>query len=143
MCSAVTSVSRNHRYASVATEDPYSLTVLGSQIVDGYLCLQYSVSPVPAPLAGDGTLHEGGDAGLAVDSRHRVYRKCRSAYRTARDGDRVVGALKIGPADWPRLGVVRVLFAPFAHTPEICYGLRAVRMTVDADRVRSITVDPI
>jgi hypothetical protein len=97
----------------------YTVAIIGSGLCDECLCLQYVVSPIPAVLVGDGSLHEGADAGLAIDSRRRVHRDCRSAYRASMTGGSVVGALKIGPAAWPGLGRVTVLFYPFAHT-QVC-----------------------
>jgi hypothetical protein len=118
----------------------YTVTITGSALYDGYLCLQYAVSPTPPPLIGDRSLHEGGDVGLAVDRHRHVYHGGHTGYRTSRSGSRVVGALKIGPATWTGLGPVRVLFPPFAHTPGLDRILCEVQVIIDAGRVRSASV---
>ena len=118
----------------------YTVAITGSGLCDECLCLQYVVSPIPAVLVGDGSLHEGGDAGLAIDSQRRVHRDCRSAYRASRTGESVVGALKIGPAAWPGLGRVTVLFYPFAHTPGLHRSLCEVRVLIDGTGVRGATI---
>ena len=65
----MTSASRHpRRTAGSQNQDGYTLTVIGAEIIDEFLCLQYSLSPVPAVLVADRTLHEGDDAGLAIDS---------------------------------------------------------------------------
>jgi hypothetical protein len=117
----------------------YTVTITGSTLTDDYLCLQYEVSPVPPELIGDRSLHEGGDVGLAA-GRHRVYHGCHTGYRTAASGSCVVGALKIGPAAWPGVGSIRVLFPPFAHTPGIDRILCEVRMIISTTQVRSTFV---
>lgn len=120
------------------------LAIIGCVRRDGFLTLQYSLWPVPEALLGDQRLHEGEDAGIAVGSRGMGRRtadpRSRSAYRVASDGKRVVGAIRFGPATWPTLGVLRVLFAPLAHTPGLDEWLCEVRVTLDANAVRTTTV---
>ena len=118
----------------------YSIAITGSGIYNDCLCLQYAVTPIPAALVGDRSLHEGGDAGIAIDNHRNVRRECRSAYRVAMTGSRVVGALKVGPAAWPGLGTVTVLFYPFAHTPGLHRRLCQVRVILDGTGVRSATI---
>jgi hypothetical protein len=118
----------------------YQVAITGCGFRDDHFVLQYSLSPVPDPLAGDQRHHEGDDPGIVVDSQNKTYRSSRSAYRVAADGQRVVGAIRFGPAVWPSLGVFRVLFAPLAHTPGLHERLCEVRLTVDADKVRTTRV---
>lgn len=119
---------------------PYYVAVIGTALFDRFVCLQYAVSPVPAALRDDGSLHEGDNAGIAIDSRHHIYRHCRSAYRRSRDGSRVVGVLEIGPSAWPTLGAVRILFAPLAHTAGLDRNLCELRVTFEASRMRTTVV---
>jgi hypothetical protein len=123
-----------------STHTPHAVTIIGTAVYDDFVCLQYEVAPVPPILVGDRALHEGDDAGVAIDSQHRVYRHCRSAYRVSRDGSRAVGVLAIGPTTGPTLGVARVLFAPFAHSAGLNRNLCEVRLTFDTTRVRSAVV---
>jgi hypothetical protein len=118
----------------------YTVAVTASSLHDEYLCLEYLVSPTPTVLVGDRAMHEGRDAGVAVDSRRRVYRECHSGYRVSLTGSGVVGALKIGPASWTNLGPVRVLFAPLAHTPALQRSLCEVWLFIDATGVRTTAV---
>ncbi len=118
----------------------YTVTITGSALNDNYLCLQYAVSPVPPALIGDRSLHEGGEVGLAVDSRRHVYRGGHTGYRTHASGSCVVGALKIGPAAWAGLGPIRVLYPPFAHTPGLDRILCEVRVIIDATQVLSARI---
>jgi hypothetical protein len=119
---------------------PYTLAITGSGLYGGYLCLQYALTPVPAELVQDRSLHEYANAGIALDAKRHVYRDCRGAYRTSGSGTNVLGALKIGPADWAGLGRVRVLFAPLARTPGVFRTLCEVQVIIDATRVRSATI---
>ena len=118
----------------------YTVGITGSGLSDGYLCLLYAVTPVPPPLRDDRALHEGADVALAVDQRHHLYRSGRSAYRTSKSGSRVVGALKLGPAEWRGRGHVRVLFPPFAYTPGFEKILCEAHVLIDASRVRSTSI---
>jgi hypothetical protein len=59
----------------------YNVVITGSGLYNECLCLQYAVTPIPAALIGDRSLHEGGDAGIAIDNHRNVRRECRSAYR--------------------------------------------------------------
>jgi len=117
----------------------YTVRLTGSGLAQDHLCLQYVVFPVPADLAGDHALHEGDQAGLAIDGE-RVHRKCRSGYRTSADGHCVVGAVKIGPASWSAFGRIAVLFAPFAHSPALRQILCEVRLIVEGGRVRGARI---
>jgi len=122
------------------TTHRYTIGITGTGLSDGYLCLLYAVTPVPPPLQGDDSLHEGVDVALAVDQRRHVYRTGRSAYRTSASRSRVVGALRIGPARWRGRGEVRVLFPPFAYTPGFEQILCEARVVIDATRVRSTSI---
>jgi hypothetical protein len=123
-----------------AVAKAYTMAVTGSDIHDEYLCVQYLVSPTPTVLVGDRGMHEGSNAGLAVDSRRRVYRECRSGYRVSPTGSNVAGALKIGPASWVNLGPVRVLFSPLAGTPALERNLCEVWLFIDETGVRATAV---
>jgi hypothetical protein len=118
----------------------YTIALTGSGLHEQCVWLQYTVSPIPYAPTGDHDLHEGGDVGIAVDGHRHVHHRCRSAYRVADTGGRVVGALKVGPATWPRSGVVRVLFAPFAHTPGLDRILCEACVILQAGEVRSAAV---
>lgn len=80
------------------------------------------------------------NAGLAVDSRRRIYRECRSGYRVSPTGSNVAGALKIGPAAWVSLGPVRVIFSPLAGTPALERNLCEVWLFIDETGVRATAV---
>jgi hypothetical protein len=123
--------------ARPARKSPYAVSIIGTAVYDGFVCLQYAVAPVPPALVGNKSLHEGDNAGVAIDSRHRIYRHCRSAYRVSRDGKRAVGVLKVGPTSWPTLGVVRILFAPFAYSAGLDRELCEVRLSFDGGQVRT------
>ena len=118
----------------------FTVAVTGSGVHDEFLCLQYVVSPTPTVLVADREMHEGHNAGVAVDSRRRVYRECRSGYRVSQTGSNVAGALKIGPASWVNLGPVRVLFAPLAVTPVLERNLCEVWLFIDGTGVRTTAV---
>ena len=118
----------------------FTVAVTGSGVHDDYLCLQYVVSPTPTVLVADRAMHEGRNAGLAVDSRRRVYRECHSGYRVSPTGSNVAGALKIGPASWVNLGPVRVLFSPLADTPVLERNLCEVWLFIDGNGVRTTAV---
>ena len=120
----------------------YTVRLTGSGLADGYLCLEYLVFPVPPILLGDHAWHEGEQAGLAIDNG-AVHRCCRSGYRASDDGHSVAGAVKVGPVAWPVLGRVSVLFAPFAHTPELRRELCEVRLIIEAARVRGAQIRTI
>jgi hypothetical protein len=113
----------------------YTVRITGSGLAQEFLCVEYVVFPVPRMLLGDHTMHEGDAAGLAVHGV-TVHHCCRSGYRTAADGSCVVGAVKIGPAAWPVLGRIAVLFAPFAHTPGLSRQLCEARLLIADGRVR-------
>lgn len=127
---------------SAAHRSRYTVAVTECELYGLYLCVQYVASPVPPQLVGEPEMHEGGEAGIAVDARRRVYRECHSAYRTSETGARVIGALKIGPAPWRGAGRVRVLFAPFAHTPELRGNLCELQVIIDSSRVRASSIRP-
>lgn len=132
--------SHDPAYRDPAYRDPaYTVRLTDSGIARDLLCLEYLVFPVPPELAGDRDLHDGAAAGLAV-AGHDVHRRCVSGYRTAADGHCVVGAVRIGPAAWPVLGRVTVVFAPFAHTASLRHDLCEVRLVVEAGRVRSARI---
>ncbi|HSY16600.1 MAG TPA: hypothetical protein VK816_11480 [Jatrophihabitantaceae bacterium] len=141
--------TRAHRAPGPTPHERYTVTIAGAAMYDGYLCLQYGVCPVPAQLApppGDRRpreLHQGGDAGIAMDSWRHVYRDCESGYHVSRDGQRVVGALKIGPARWPGTARVTVLFHPFAHTRGLERTLCEVLLILDGDQVRRKSIRPL
>ena len=118
----------------------FTVGVTGTGLSDGYLCLLYAITPVPAALADDRVFHEGVDVALAIDQQHRLYRSGRCAYRTSADGTRVVGALRIGPARWRGRGSVRVLFPPFACTPGLEEVLCEVRVMVDSERAHATAI---
>jgi hypothetical protein len=115
---------------------PFEIVLLDCTLSPDYLCLQYSVTPVPEPLIGDLGLHEGDAPAVAIDSRRRVYRDSTSAYRLAHDGTHLVGAVRLGPATWPTFGLIRILFSPLAHTPPVDDLLCEARVILDGDRVR-------
>jgi hypothetical protein len=118
----------------------YTITVVDAGVVDDELCLEYEIAPVPASLIDDTRLHEGHDVGVAVDGHRHVVHGGRSAYRVAGDGSRVVGVLKLGPSTWPDLGVVRVLFAPFAHSAGLSRILCEARLIIEGSTVRRMSV---
>jgi hypothetical protein len=107
------------------TTHRYTVGITGTGLSNSYLCLLYAVTPVPPPLRGDGSLHEGVDVALAVDQRRHVYRSGRSAYRTSA---------------WQGRGQVRVLFPPFADTPGFEEILCEACVVIDAKRVRSTSI---
>jgi hypothetical protein len=115
-----------------------AVVITGADVFDVYLCLRYEVSPTPTGLR-DGALHEGGDAGIAIDSVLHDCHHGSSAYRRSRTGSHVVGALKFGPASWPEDCSVAVLFSPFAHTPTLHAHLCEVRLLIDGGRVRVVS----
>ena len=119
---------------SEAADHQYTIALTGSGLWEHCVWLQYAVSPIPDALTGDHDLHEGGDVGIALDGHRHVHHGCRSAYRVADSGARVVGALKVGPATWPASGLVRVLFAPFAHTAGLDRILCEVRLILRGGR---------
>ena len=119
---------------------PPTVDITRCAVNEANLLIQYRVSPVPELLVGDVGRSEGDDAGVAFDSRRRIYTASRSAYRVSADGSVVTGALRLGPAVWPTLGVLRILFAPLAHTPGLQGLLCEACLTVDASRIRTTSV---
>jgi hypothetical protein len=141
MCRAVTWVRREMwRDGTLDPGSEFEVSITGSALSPGYLSLLYAVSPVPAALVDDGALHEGTHAGITVDRNHRLYRGGHSAYRTSEKANSVVGALRLGPAPWHGIGLVRVVFAPLAHTPGFEEILCEACVVIDATRVRSTAV---
>ncbi|MGX7677771.1 hypothetical protein ACSMXN_02610 [Jatrophihabitans sp. DSM 45814] len=116
----------------------HNLAIIQTSMFDGYVCVQYMVTPVPVELQRTIELFQS-DGGLAVDENRRVY-DCALAYRRSGRGDRVVGALRIGaverhvPANAHRL---RVLFTPFSATPELPCSLCELDL-----RIRRGVVEP-
>jgi hypothetical protein len=121
-----------------ADRSEFSLHVTAADLVAGRLCLQYWISPVPAALIGDHRLYQGRDAGVVLDSRRHVYRGCESGYRTSRTGEHVAGALRMGPAAWPELGFLTVLFAPFAYTRGLTGHLSEIDVRIYGLRIRHV-----
>lgn len=120
--------------------DRLTVDVTGVDLFDDYLCLRYQAAPPPDQLRRAREISEGPSAGVAIDGGHRVHSDCVSAYRVSADRSRVVGALKIGPVAWRDVGSVAVLFAPFAHTPELHGHLCEVRLEIHDGWVHTLSV---
>lgn len=116
----------------------HHLAITRTSLVDGQICIQYLVSPPPVELAHTTALFEG-DGGTAIDEKHRIY-DCALAYRRARDGHRVVGALRIGPEVTDTNKRVRVLFAPLSGLSDVLFELQLIirRGVIEPSSLRCI-----
>jgi hypothetical protein len=102
----------------------HHLAITRASLVSGQVCVQYLISPAPAELAHTSALFESA-GGTAVDEKSRSY-DCALAYRRARDGHRVVGALRIGPEVAARNLRIRVLFAPLSGLSDVLFELQLI-----------------
>jgi hypothetical protein len=100
--------------ATFGRQRMHRIAITDTSLVDGHICVQYLITPVPERLRSPTTtLHRG--TGRAVDDANALY-DCTIAYRRATRGDRIVGAVRVGP-DVSRTGKrIRVLLNPLPHT---------------------------
>lgn len=105
-----------------------SVGIVNAALLPGGLQIEYAVRPVPAGLGSDPQLHEG-ELEVSIDGVRCPH--ARSAYSLAEDAAAVVGALSI-PIRIQRSAVLRIRFAPLAHTVEwsaqTCEALIQVRV---------------
>lgn len=117
----------------------HSLAVTKALEFHGFVCFQYVVTPVPRELSASTAFVEG-EAGIAVDNHAQIYKECSVAYRRSGDGLKLLGAVKIAPALRSGTTKLRVLFSPFALTPDLDQALCEVELTINGDRVEPVSI---
>lgn len=105
----------------------HHLAIIDTYSINGAICVHYFVKPVPQELVSIFALYES-DAVLAVDEHRNRYRGV-LAYRRAKSGDRVVGALRIFADSLAEDSEIHVLFSPFAQTPGLAEARCQLRLT--------------
>lgn len=108
----------------------HHLAIIDTYSINGAICVHYLVKPVPQELVSIFALYES-DAVLAVDDHRNRYRGV-LAYRRAKSGDRVVGALRIFLDPLTEDSEIHVLFSPFAQTPGLSQARCQLRLTTRA-----------